>query len=56
MAQHPVVRLLGYVAYYWFAILNYFLYIGLSIQSREFFRKDTEQDKNQYLIGKHNMT
>ncbi len=55
MAQSTLLRLLSLVAYYWFACLNYFLYLGLSLHSGEFFRRDTEHDKNQYAIGMTDM-
>ena len=40
------------VAFYAFAVFNMFLYAGLSMRSSAFFKKDTEQDKLQYAIGK----
>jgi hypothetical protein len=52
MAQFIFAELLGFLAYYSFAVFNCALYLGLSLYSREFFRKDTEKDKNQYAIGR----
>ena len=39
-------------ALYTFAILNWFLYLGLAISSGSFFKKATEQDRLQLAIGK----
>lgn len=51
MAQQWLSRMLGLLFFYWYALFSFLLYLGLSIRSREFFRKDTEKDKLQYEIG-----
>jgi pimeloyl-ACP methyl ester carboxylesterase len=51
MASSFVKHLLGRVSFYFFAIFNWFLFLGLSIKTGTFFTRDSEQDKLQYAIG-----
>jgi hypothetical protein len=39
------------ISLYGFGLFNYFMYHGLSIRSGSFFRKSTEQEKNEFLLG-----
>jgi hypothetical protein len=34
-----------------FGLFNYFLYLGLAIRNGTFFRKSTEKEKNEFLLG-----
>jgi hypothetical protein len=40
------------IALYSFGLANYFLYLGLSLSNGTFFRKTTEREKNEFLLGK----
>lgn len=51
MAQDLISKVVGLILFYYYALFSFFLYLGLSLKSKEFFRKDTEKDKLQFEIG-----
>ena len=40
------------VTLYSFGLFNYLLYLGLALSNGSFFRKTTEREKNEFLLGK----
>jgi hypothetical protein len=40
------------IALYSFGLLNYALYFGIAVRNGSFFRKSTEREKNEFLLGK----
>lgn len=39
------------VALYSFGLFNYLLFLGLALGKGSFFRKTTEREKNEFLLG-----
>ncbi|RMZ89280.1 hypothetical protein DV736_g3499, partial [Chaetothyriales sp. CBS 134916] len=52
MAANFVVQALRATIHFGFCILNFFLYLGMSITTGLAFQVDTEKDKNQFLIDR----
>ena len=48
---YAVKPLLYQLLFYAFGLFNWFLYLGLAISNRSFFKKDTEQDRLQLALG-----
>ncbi len=47
-----IIRLLIWrTTLYGFGLLNYFLYLCLGVKNGTFFRKSTEREKNEFLLG-----
>ncbi len=55
MVTNVLHQVLSGLAFYVFAVCNWFLYLGLFMKSGAFFKKDTEQDRLQYAIGLFDM-
>jgi Alpha/beta hydrolase family len=43
---------LWWITLYSFALLNYVLYLGIAVRNGTFFRRSTEREKNELLLGK----
>jgi hypothetical protein len=39
------------ITLYSYGLLNYFLYLVVGVRSGAFFRKPTEREKNEFLLG-----
>ncbi|RMZ83650.1 hypothetical protein DV738_g1015, partial [Chaetothyriales sp. CBS 135597] len=52
MAPKPLVQALRSTIHFGFSLLNFFIYLGLSIRSGLAFHKETEKEKNQFLIDR----
>jgi hypothetical protein len=50
-SQPLLRRVIGGITFYAYALFSLFLYLALSIQSGEYFRKSSEQDKLLYQIS-----
>ena len=53
---HAVKSLLYQLTFYAFGLFNWFLYLGIAIYTKSFFKKDTEQDRLQLALGASNGT